>query len=120
MKKAKISAVFSFLLGIVLISCTNPNLGQPPAEKNAKPHFSDSSSSDNQGSAPLASVEEDIYLDRTEQSPYAVQDSAQNANDTTVAVDDEIWRYLNLAYEVLQHGRSGQQGSRVGRGAVLF
>ena len=87
MKTAKISAVLSFFLGIVLISCTNPNLGQPPSEDNAKPQFSDSSSNDNQGSAPLASVEEEIYLDRTDQSPYAIPDTTENVNDTTLFYD---------------------------------
>jgi membrane-bound lytic murein transglycosylase D len=104
MRTTKTSAVFAIFMGISIISCTNPNLGQPPAEEVTKPQFSDSSANDGQGSAPLASMEEGIYLESTEQSPYFLTDSAANVNDISPAVDDEIWRHLNLAFEYYSMG----------------
>jgi len=96
-RKVNLCIVFICLLsaGVLLNSCTNPNLKKPPEETKETgvltQHKEKSKTPDsNDGS---------IYLDRLSDNPTITYDSEDTDVDTSIAVDDYIWRQLNLAHE---------------------
>ncbi len=95
----------SLIIGaILLLSCTNPNLGQPPEEKNKTAEPTRVSGEKPSGSNEIASIDGEFDLDTIGEAPKLIPDTTDNINDVSVAIDDYIWRQLNLAYEYYSMG----------------
>jgi len=96
-RKFLIAVLSPVILSPLFNSCTNPNLKRPadesvgstePMEHQADIKQPESRETDNGR----------IYLDRLTDKP-SMSLSEANENDISVAVDDYIWRQLNLAHE---------------------
>ena len=103
-KTGQLWIVFSIIAALLLLSCTNPNLGRPPEENQKAIETSQDTEGESVGSAEIASIDEDFTLDSMGNNPVLVPDTTDNINDVSVAVDDLIWRQLNLAYEYYTMG----------------
>ncbi|MEW5922607.1 MAG: LysM peptidoglycan-binding domain-containing protein [Candidatus Zixiibacteriota bacterium] len=105
-KNLSASLIF-FLLGILLISCTNPNLKNPQAEEKRQSGNSPDDSS-YQAATP---IESEILLDRVNDSAIVRDDSVAVAaeEDMTIAVDDYVWRELTIANEYYSMGVTANQ-----------
>ncbi len=97
-KKKQLLAILSLsILSLLFNSCTNPSLKNQPDE-------STKSKEQTTYQAHVEKAEADktkdgrVYLDRLGDMPSMTIDDA-DANDISVAVDDYVWRQLNLAHE---------------------
>ncbi|PKK83276.1 MAG: hypothetical protein CVT49_09255 [candidate division Zixibacteria bacterium HGW-Zixibacteria-1] len=105
-KSLSASLIFIFL-GILLISCTNPNLKNPQIDGNKIP---DKMNTDEIEYGNVTDVENEIVLDRIGDNPFVTDDSTGvAAEDMTVAVDDYIWRELTIANEYYTMGLTANQ-----------
>jgi len=87
-------------LALLINSCTNPKLKNIPDES---PDSTEITAPDENGEQDDQQDSEDglIYLDREPHPPLVTNDDeAENEeNNFSIAIDDDIWRELNLAHE---------------------
>jgi membrane-bound lytic murein transglycosylase D len=90
------------LICVLFISCTSPALKEKtkPAEETIIVSDSEPAPEINETDPPTSKVtpDGDIHLDPVG-APIIVYDEYEDCNDTLMAIDDYIWRQLNLAHE---------------------
>ena len=102
MKKNCLIAIIIPVLGAGHLSCTRPDLKKTAVS----PHETATYQAHARSVPPDSSqyVEENIELDRLNQSPVEVYDSLDVAEDLSVAVDDYVYRELTIAQEYYTMG----------------
>jgi membrane-bound lytic murein transglycosylase D len=103
MKKAGYLIIFSLGSIFLISSCTQS--GYPgyrnTSEEGRKP---DALTAHEKNSADSSDIDVEIALDRVNETPIEIIDSAANIEDHTVAVDDYIFRELSIAFEYYSMG----------------
>ncbi len=85
------------ILSLLFNSCTNPNL-KKSTDESARPSEPTAYEAHAKQAESGETSDGQIYLDRLSDRPSMTMDEADE-NDISVAVDDYIWRQLNLAHE---------------------
>ncbi len=102
MKKYCLIAIIIPVLGAGNLSCTRPDLKKTTVSPHETATYLAHARSVPDDSSRY--VEEDIELDRLNQSPDEVYDSLDVAEDLSVAVDDYVYRELTIAQEYYTMG----------------
>ena len=85
------------ILSLLFNSCTNPNL-KKSTDESARTNEPTAYEAHAKQAESGETSDGQIYLDRLSDRPSMTMDEADE-NDISVAVDDYIWRQLNLAHE---------------------
>ncbi len=103
MKQGLFSALVLLMTGSFILSCTNPRLKEVEGETQSDDVFSAHERNSRQNNEDQEDQNEtpdgEIVFDQVGDYSVVSSDSGDQYEDTLVAIDDYVWRQLNLAHE---------------------
>jgi len=100
MKQGLLITLVLLLTGSMMLSCTNPRLKEVEEESQSEDVFSAHERNSRQGEEEVRETPDgEIVFDSVGEYPMETAGEGSQFDDTLVAIDDYIWRQLNLAHE---------------------